>query len=175
MRSGIKTVVSTLTEIVKGPFNTIKGFILGLARSAYHWGSDFINGLKNGIFSGINKIVEGVKGLAGKIRSFLHFSRPDEGPLRDYETWMPDFMDGLAKGIDKNVYKVKDAMQSVADQMSTGITTNLNGLQPATAGVNLNNSVTVQVGNHEFDAYIVKTAEKGISNNRIAASRFRGR
>ena len=175
MRSGIKTVVSTLAGIVKGPFNTIKGFILGLARSAYHWGSDFINGLKNGIFSGINKIVEGVKGLAGKIRSFLHFSRPDEGPLRDYETWMPDFMEGLASGIDKNVYKVKDAMKSVADQMSTGITTNLNGLQPATAGVNLNNSVTVQVGNHEFDAYIVKTAEKGISNNRITSSRFRGR
>lgn len=175
MRSGIKTVVSTLAGIVKGPFNTIKGFILGLARSAYHWGSDFINGLKNGIFSGINKIVEGVKGLAGKIRSFLHFSRPDEGPLRDYETWMPDFMDGLAKGIDKNVYKVKDAMQSVADQMNAGITTNLNGLQPAGANVNLNNAVTVQVGNHEFDAYIVKTAEKGINNNRITSNRFRGR
>ena len=175
MRSGIKTVVSTLAGIVKGPFNTIKGFILDLARSAYHWGSDFINGLKNGIFSGINKIVEGVKGLAGKIRSFLHFSRPDEGPLRDYETWMPDFMDGLAKGIDKNVYKVKDAMQSVADQMNTGITTNLNGLQLAGANVNLNNAVTVQVGNHEFDAYIVKTAEKGINNNRITSNRFRGR
>lgn len=175
MRSGIKTAVSTLAGIVKGPFNTIKGFILGLARSAYHWGSDFINGLKNGIFSGINKIVEGVKGLAGKIRSFLHFSRPDEGPLRDYETWMPDFMDGLAKGIDKNVYKVKDAMQSVADQMNTGITTNLNGLQPVGANVNLNNAVTVQVGNHEFDAYIVKTAEKGINNNRITSNRFRGR
>lgn len=175
MRSGIKTVVSTLAGIVKGPFNTIKGFILGLARSAYHWGSDFINGLKNGIFSGINKIVEGVKGLAGKIRSFLHFSRPDEGPLRNYETWMPDFMDGLAKGIDKNVYKVKDAMQSVADQMNAGITTNLNGLQSAGANVNLNNAVTVQVGNHEFDAYIVKTAEKGINNNRITSNRFRGR
>ena len=175
MKSGIKAVVSTLAGIVKGPFNTIKGFILGLARSAYHWGSDFINGLKNGIFSGINKIVEGVKGLAGKIRSFLHFSRPDEGPLRDYETWMPDFMDGLAKGIDKNVYKVKDAMQSVADQMNAGITTNLNGLQPAGVNVNLNNAVTVQVGNHEFDAYIVKTAEKGINNNRITSNRFRGR
>ena len=88
---------------------------------------------------------------------------------------MPDFMDGLAKGIDKNVYKVKDAMQSVADQMNTGITTNLNGLQPAGASVNLNNAVTVQVGNHEFDAYIVKTAEKGINNNRITSKRFRGR
>lgn len=175
MKSGIKTVVSTLAGIVKGPFNTIKGFILGLARSAYHWGSDFINGLKNGIFSGINKIVEGVKGLAGKIRSFLHFSRPDEGPLRDYETWMPDFMDGLAKGIDKNVYKVKDAMQSVADQMNTGITTNLNGLQPAGASVNLNNAVTVQIGNREFDAYIVKTAEKGIGNKQITNKRFKGR
>lgn len=175
MMSGIKSVVSTLVKVVTTPFNTIAKFIRGLARTAYKWGSDFINGLKNGIFSGINKIVSGVKGLAGKIRSLLHFSRPDEGPLRDYETWMPDFMEGLANGIDKNVYKVKDAMKSVADQMSTGITTNLNGLQPATAGVNLNNSVTVQVGNHEFDAYIVKTAEKGISNNRITASRFRGR
>lgn len=174
MMSGIKSVVSTLVKVVTTPFNTIAKFIRGLARTAYKWGSDFINGLKNGIFSGINKIVSGVKGLAGKIRSLLHFSRPDEGPLRDYETWMPDFMEGLANGIDKNVYKVKDAMKSVADQMSTGITTNLNGLQPATAGVNLNNSVTVQVGNHEFDAYIVKTAEKGISNNRITASRFRG-
>lgn len=175
MMSGIKSVVSTLVKVVTTPFNTIAKFIRGLARTAYKWGSDFINGLKNGIFSGINKIVSGVKGLAGKIRSLLHFSRPDEGPLRDYETWMPDFMEGLANGIDKNVYKVKDAMKSVADQMSTGITTNLNGLQPATTGVNLNNSVTVQVGNHEFDAYIVKTAEKGISNNRITASRFRGR
>ncbi len=175
MRSGIKTAVSTLAGIVKGPFNTIKGFILGLAKSAYHWGSDFINGLKNGIFSGINKIVQGVKGLAGKIRSLLHFSRPDEGPLRDYETWMPDFMEGLAKGIDKNVYKVKDAMQSVADQMNTGITTNLNGLQPTGNSVNLNNAVTVQVGNQEFDAYIVKTAEKGINNNHTTRNRFKGR
>lgn len=175
MMSGIKSVVSTLVKVVTTPFNTIAKFIRGLARTAYKWGSDFINGLKNGIFSGINKIVSGVKGLAGKIRSLLHFSRPDEGPLRDYETWMPDFMEGLAKGIDKNVYKVKDAMQSVADQMNTGITTNLNGLQPAGANVNLNNAVTVQVGNHEFDAYIVKTAEKGINNNRITSNRFRGR
>lgn len=175
MRSGIKSVVSTLAGIVKGPFNTIKGFILGLAKSAYHWGSDFINGLKNGIFSGINKIVQGVKGLAGKIRSLLHFSRPDEGPLRDYETWMPDFMDGLAKGIDKNVYKVKDAMQNVAEHMNTGITTSLDGLQPTRNSVNLNNAVTVQVGNQEFDAYIVKTAEKGINNNHTTRNRFKGR
>ena len=43
-----------------------------------------------------------VSGLADRIRSFLHFSAPDEGPLADYETWMPDFMKGLASGIEKN-------------------------------------------------------------------------
>ena len=40
--------------------------------------------------------------VASAIKSFLHFSVPDEGPLTDYESWMPDFMHGLAKGIDKS-------------------------------------------------------------------------
>ena len=43
----------------------------------------------------------GSLGVADTIRSFLHFSVPDEGPLTDFESWMPDFMSGLAKGIQK--------------------------------------------------------------------------
>lgn len=39
---------------------------------------------------------DAVKSVADKIKSFLHFSVLDEGPLTDYESWMPDFMKGLA-------------------------------------------------------------------------------
>lgn len=55
-----------------------------------------------------------MKGVGEKIRSFLHFSRPDEGPLRDYETWMPDMMEGLAKGIRNNIPLLKKAADAAA-------------------------------------------------------------
>lgn len=128
MKSGISGAVKALPGIVKAPFNTIKGFITGLASQAYKWGSDFINGLKKGIQSQISNIVDAVKGLAGKIKSFLHFSRPDEGPLRDYETWMPDFMEGLAKGITSNMDIVKRAIESVSGIMSVDINGNVKNI-----------------------------------------------
>ena len=34
-----------------------------------------------------------------KVKDFLHFSKPDIGPLADVDTWMPDFGDLLAKGM----------------------------------------------------------------------------
>ena len=58
-----------------------------------------------------------VSGLADRIRSFLHFLAPDEGPLADYETWMPDFMKGLASGIEKNRNLVEKAVRDVASDM----------------------------------------------------------
>ena len=58
-----------------------------------------------------------VSGLADRIRSFLHFSAPDEGPLSDYETWMPDFMKGLAGGIEKNRNLVEKAVKDVASDI----------------------------------------------------------
>ena len=67
--------------------------------------------------SGVEAIVSTVKGIGDKIRSFLHFSRPDEGPLRDYETWMPDFTQGLAKGIMSNIPVVAKATKALASSM----------------------------------------------------------
>ena len=52
--------------------------------------------------------------VANTIRSHLHFSVPDEGPLTDFESWMPDFMSGLAEGIEKSRGMVKAAVNSVA-------------------------------------------------------------
>lgn len=121
LKNGIKSVVSGLANIVKKPFNTIKDFITGLAKQAYKWGADFIGGLKDGIMSGVGKIVDGVKGIGGKIKSFLHFSRPDEGPLREYESWMPDFMDGLAKGIYNNIPVVAKAAKAAANAINVNV------------------------------------------------------
>lgn len=74
-------------------------------------------GIVNGIKSCIGAVGDAVSSVADKIRSFLHFSVPDEGPLTDYETWMPDFMSGLAKGIEKSKGMVAKAMDGVAADM----------------------------------------------------------
>lgn len=117
MVSGIGSALSGLYSVVSNGFSSAIRFITGLPGQAFQWGKDFIQGLINGISSMIQSVINTVSGLADRIRSFLHFSAPDEGPLSDYETWMPDFMKGLAGGIEKNRNLVEKAVQDVASDM----------------------------------------------------------
>ena len=89
-----------------------------LASEAFKWGADFIGGIVNGIKSMIGKVGDAVSSVADKIRSFLHFSVPDEGPLTDYESWMPDFIGGLAKGIEKSRGMIENAMNGVTSDLT---------------------------------------------------------
>lgn len=88
-----------------------------LIDGAKQWGSDMIQGFIDGIKAKFDALKGSVINIANTIRSFLHFSRPDQGALRDYETWMPDFVTGLAKGIDANRYKVANAIEGLASTM----------------------------------------------------------
>lgn len=117
MVSGIGSALSGLYSVVNNGFSSAIRFITGLPGQAFQWGKDFIQGLINGISSMIQSVINTVSGLADRIRSFLHFSAPDEGPLADYETWMPDFMKGLASGIEKNRNLVEKAVRDVASDM----------------------------------------------------------
>lgn len=105
--------------IVNG-FNAAINWIKSLPAQAYQWGVDMIQGIIDGITSMIDTVVSTVKNVATKIGEFLHFSRPDKGPLRDYEQWMPDFMGGLADGINKAKSKVVGAVKGLAGNMSLG-------------------------------------------------------
>lgn len=113
----VQELAGNIGQAVQDGINAAIEFITSLPGKAVQWGRDFINGLADGILDAARGLVEKVKGVAGQIASFLHFSRPDTGPLREYEKWMPDFMAGLAKGIDANAWRVLDALQSVSGQM----------------------------------------------------------
>lgn len=117
--SGITSTVGNIKNSIVNGFNQAISFIKGLPSQAIGWGKDFINGLKDGIMSGVQGIVDAVKGIGDKIKSFLHFSVPDEGPLTDYESWMPDFMGGLAEGISSNEDTVLDKVKGLANGIST--------------------------------------------------------
>ena len=117
MVSGIGSALSSLGSVVQSGFQSAISFITSLPGKALEWGKDFINGIADGIRSAIGNVVNAVSDVADKIRSFLHFSVPDEGPLTDYESWMPDFMSGLAKGIEKSRGMVKKAVSGVASDL----------------------------------------------------------
>lgn len=137
MLSGIRNICGSIYGAVKGGFDTAISFVKNLASEAFQWGADFIGGIVNGIKSMIGKVGEAVSSVAEKIRSFLHFSVPDEGPLTDYESWMPDFISGLAKGIEKSRGMIEQAMQGVAGDMT--ITPRVMAAQGGYSGGGVNN------------------------------------
>jgi hypothetical protein len=89
----------------------------------------------SGIRSCIGSVADSVTEVADTIRSFLHFSVPDVGPLTDFEDWMPDFMKGLADGINKSKKYVETAVSGVADamqlSMQSGLEMNVDGISGA--------------------------------------------
>ena len=152
--NGIINTVTSIKDAIVNGFNAAIDFIKGLPGQAIQWGADFIGGLKDGIMSGVQGIVDAVKGIGDKIRSFLHFSVPDEGPLTDYESWMPDFMGGLAEGISNSEETVLDKVKGLAggirtlmtaataDVATAGTSTINNTTSSVTQNVNIENSYT---------------------------------
>ena len=130
--NAVKGAMGNVLNAVKTGFSNVKNHITGLASQAFTWGKDLIMGIVNGIRSCIGAVGDAVSSVANKIRSFLHFSVPDEGPLTDYESWMPDFMGGLAKGIEKSKGLVAKAIEGVSQDMM--ISPNVSGMESA-AGV----------------------------------------
>ena len=116
--TGVQEKVEGIRTAVENGIQKAVNFITALPGKALQWGKDFIQGFIDGISSMIGGVVDAVSGIADRITSWLHFSRPDEGPLREYETWMPDFMKGLAKGIRDNTGLVEDAVSGLAMNMT---------------------------------------------------------
>lgn len=141
--SSISNTIGSIKDSIVNGINSAVDFIKGLPSQAIQWGADFIGGFKDGILSGVQGIVDAVKGIGDKIKSFLHFSVPDEGPLTDYESWMPDFMSGLAEGISNNEDTVLDKVKRLANGIAT--LTQAAVAQPATATTSTVSSKTSNV------------------------------
>lgn len=128
--SGISGMSSSILSAIRNVLNAGINLIKSLPSQAVKWGKDFIQGLAGGIMSAARALLDSVKSIAKSIASFLHFSRPDVGPLRDYETWMPDMIDGMAEGIYKNAYKLENAVSS----LSAGMEMRMGGAAAGGAG-----------------------------------------
>ena len=108
VESETTSLVDKMQSIVK---NVLKGKI---------WGEDLVEGMGEGIKSKSesNWFTKILTGFAGKIREYLHFSKPDKGPLREYEKWMPDMVDGLANSLDKSSPKLVNSVKNMSEDMA---------------------------------------------------------
>lgn len=154
--SAVKNAMSNVFNAVKSGFANVKEHITGLASQAFNWGKDLIMGIVNGIKSCISAVGDAVSSVANKIKSFLHFSVPDEGPLTDYEKWMPDFMKGLAEGIEKSRGMIAGAMQDVSSDMILNPS-----ITPAIAGAG--NVMTSGTGSGQSIVSAIREAVTGMS------------
>lgn len=149
--NGIKNMGGTLTAGFKTVLEGGISYIKSLPAKFIGWGKDMIMGLVKGIVGSVGAVVNSIKNVTSAIATYIHFSRPDTGPLRYYEQWMPDFMDGLARGIAANRWRVEDAMAALADgtaaPIQAQVAATLTGNRQTAAGWKLQPAVTYQQTN----------------------------
>lgn len=126
MLEKVKEIAHNIGDAVKNGIQLAVDFITSLPRKALQWGRDFIQGFVDGIRSMISSVIDAVKGIANTVADWLHFSRPEKGPLREYESWMPDMIDGMVSGIKANEYKISNAVGSMASGVAGASTGTLN-------------------------------------------------
>lgn len=149
---GIKATIGNVRDAIVTGIQTAIDWITSLPAEALKWGSDIIDGIVSGIQSAVGRVGEAVKGVADKIKSFLGFSEPEDGPLSDFHTYMPDMIDLMASGITSGKKKVKDALEGMTGEMSViakanvvskatgrGATGGTTGGRTVTQNVNINN------------------------------------
>jgi phage-related protein len=134
IKDGVSYAVNKVKEAVQKIFDAIKQKFQEIINSAKQWGKDMIEGFANGIQERLGSLQSHVDSVTNSIRSRLHFSRPDEGPLRDYETWMPDMIEGLAKSLDKASPLLLSKVHALSSEMAMSMSPSLNG--------NVNNSLS---------------------------------
>lgn len=126
--NGLVSMAGALKGFMQSTLSGALDYLKSLPGQALQWGKDLIGGFIDGIIGNVGNLINSVKNVAATIASYLHFSRPDIGPLRDYETWMPDMMQGMASSLQANVYRLTDALDLVGNTMQKYLALDTTGL-----------------------------------------------
>lgn len=149
----ITSIVGKIKDAIVNGLTTAIDWIKNLPSQALQWGKDIIMGIVDGIKGAVSAVGDAVKGVADKIKGFLGFSEPDEGPLSNFHTYMPDMIDLMTKGIAAGKDKVANALSDltgdmsliaksnvVADATAAGVTNNSTVSKRVNQNVNINNT-----------------------------------
>lgn len=173
IKSGLSSAWSGITNGVKSFGSSFKSFwgdilsgISGktseLITSALTWGKDLIDNFIGGIKSMMGKLGDAIKGVASKIKSFLGFSEPEDGPLSNFHTYAPDMIDLFTKGIYDNMRQVEQASSDLAAAIRPVMPEDNNtiairgNVATATAGMGGDLIIPVYIGANKLDEILIK-------------------
>ena len=114
MKEAVDEKITNIKDTIINGIEEAVNYIRALPQQFYNWGADMVQKLIDGIQSKINALRAKISELASTIRGYIHFSEPDVGPLKDFNSWPKDMMKQYAEGIDAGRYLVKDAVMDVA-------------------------------------------------------------
>lgn len=147
---GVKDKAIAIKDNIVEGFTKAIDWIKSLPKQALTWGKDIILSIVDGIKSCINLVGDAASEVAGKIKNFLGFSEPEEGPLSNFHTYMPDMIDLMNEGIRNGKPKVKAALGELTGDMAIMARANVVGTSTASAVTNSNNSTRTVVQNINF-------------------------
>ena len=163
VRDKLQDVVSYFRELpgkilaaLKEAAQRVKEEFNNMIANAKQSGKHFVDGFVDGLKERLQKVVDAVKKIANTVKDFLGFTRPDKGPLHEYEQWMPHFMQGLAKGIKSNIGLVKGAVDDVAKTMALPLDANAS-MNMALAGAGYD--AAAMLGGTSMNVYVDHISE----------------
>ena len=98
----------------EGMANAVRRPLTDIVRESATWGSHAGAGFASGINTQVPVVASAAARVANAVRQVMAFTRPEKGPLHEYEQWMPHMMQGCEKGILDNLWRVEDASKAVA-------------------------------------------------------------
>ena len=120
--SSCRAYASSVADTIIDGIGRAIDWIKSLPSQAWNWGSDLIQNLIDGIRSKISGITDAISDVADVISSFIHFSEPDVGPLKNFHTFMPDMMKEMVNGINRSLPMLENAMSGMASTLVPGRT-----------------------------------------------------
>lgn len=139
----VQNIYNKVTEVIPKVKDTITTkigeaveWLKGLPGEALQWGKDLLQNFIDGIVSKIEALRERISSIASTVRSYIHFSEPDVGPLSDFNSYGPDMVDTFARGIMKEIPTLERAMGQMASTMAGSLAYNPNASITQTLSVN---------------------------------------
>lgn len=117
MYTAVSGKVKEIGNSIKSGLEGATQFVSGLPSKFLSWGRDMIGNLVKGIKDKIGDVKDAIGNIADTIRSYIHFSEPDVGPLSDFHTYMPDMSKMLVSGIRSGIPAIEKAMNDLSSTM----------------------------------------------------------
>lgn len=114
---GVNSASQGLADNAKTPLSGLQGVSSG-------WGSDMSSNFASGISSMWQRVHDAAWSLASTVKGLLHFSRPDYGPMRDYEQWPVDFVNRYAELLKQSSPAIEKQSRAIAERMRDAMTVN---------------------------------------------------